>query len=150
MKLYLIFLSFLIVGFVDAQILPQALIANNNAYPSTISANASFDLLPIIENKNTKSPYPNIASNVTFSFTESTPFTIQFLVKGNGFSYINEAKTRINGNTGFIMAFAPTVNLNANFSNIFIGYRISPTSIDRVNNGTFTTEGSYSLPATFG
>jgi hypothetical protein len=150
MKLYLIFLSFLIVGFVDAQILPQALIANNNAYPSTISANASFDLLPIIENKNTKSPYPNIVSNVTFSFTESTPFTIQFLVKGNGFSYINEAKMRINGNTGFILAFAPTINLNADFSNIFIGYRISPTSIDRVNNGMFTTEGSFSLPATFG
>jgi len=150
MKLYVIFLSFLIVGFVDAQILPQALIANNNAYKSTISANASFDLTPIIENKNTKSPYPNIASNVTFSFTESTPFTIQFLVKGNSFSYINEAKMRINGNTGFIMAFAPTVNLNANFSNIFIGYRISPTSIDRVNNGMFTTEGSFSLPATFG
>ena len=69
MKLYLFFLSFLIVGFVDAQILPQALIVNNNAYPSTISANASFDLLPTVQGIETKSPYPNIVSNVTFSFT---------------------------------------------------------------------------------
>ena len=150
MKLYLIFLSFLIVGFVDAQILPQALIVNNNAYPSTISANASFDLLPTVQGIETKSPYPNIVSNVTISFTESSPFSIQFLVKGKSFTIVYPKVTTRTFNTGFILGFATNNNLEDNNSNIFVGYRISPTSIVRVNNGMFTTEGSYSLPATFG
>jgi hypothetical protein len=150
MKLYLIFLSFLIVGFADAQILPQALIVNNNAYPTTISADASFDLLPTVQGLQTKSPYPNIVSNVSFSFTESSPFSIQFLVKGKSFTIVYPKVTTTTFNTGFILGFATNINLEENNSNIFVGYRISPTSIDRVNNGMFTTEGSYSLPATFG
>jgi hypothetical protein len=151
MKLYLVTLSFFLIGITHAQIMPQSFIANNNAYPTTISANASFDLLPIIENKNTKSPYPNIVSYVTFTFTESSSYSIQFLVKGKSFSYINEAKIRINGNTGSILTFAPTFNLNPDFSNIFFGYRISPTSIDRVNDGLISPQArSFSIPATFG
>ena len=80
MKWYLILLSFLIVGFVDAQILPQSLIANNNAYPiNTSGADVSFNLESAISTV-IATTYPAIKSNFSFNFSNTTPYTIQFLV----------------------------------------------------------------------
>ena len=80
MKLYLILLSFLIVGFVDAQILPQSLIANNNAYPiNTSGADVAFNLESAISTV-IATTYPAIKSNFSFNFSNTTPYTFQFLV----------------------------------------------------------------------
>ena len=150
MKLYLIILSLFFVEIVHSQVLPQALLVNNNAYPTTISANASFDLLPTVQDLQTKSPYPNIVSDFTFSFTESSAYTIQFLVKGKSFRIVYPKLTTLTFNTGAILSFAPSASLEENNSNIFVGYRISSASINRVNNMLFSSEGSFSIPATFG
>ena len=40
MKLYFIILSFFLVGYANAQIMPQTFISNNNAYPTSLGANA--------------------------------------------------------------------------------------------------------------
>ena len=79
MKPFLIVVSFFVVGISNAQIMPMPLIANNNAYPATISANTSFD----IESATTGLPantYPAIKSNFSFNFTQATPYTFQFTV----------------------------------------------------------------------
>lgn len=79
MKLYLSIASFFVVGISNAQIMPMPLIANNNAYPATISANTSFD----IESATTglaANTYPAIKSNFSFNFTHTTPYTFQFTV----------------------------------------------------------------------
>ena len=80
MKLYLIFLSFLIVEFVDAQIMPQSFIVNNNAYPiNTSGADISFNFESAISTV-IATTYPAIKSNFSFNFSNTTPYTIQFLV----------------------------------------------------------------------
>jgi hypothetical protein len=80
MKLYLILLSFLIVGFVDAQIMPQSFIVNNNAYPiNTSGADVSFNLESAISTV-IATTYPAIKSNFSFNFSNTTPYTFQFLV----------------------------------------------------------------------
>ena len=80
MKLYLILLSFLIVGFVDAQIMPQSFIVNNNAYPISISgADVAFNFESAISTV-IATTYPAIKSNFSFNFSNTTPYTIQFLV----------------------------------------------------------------------
>lgn len=150
MKLYLIIFSLFFFEIIDAQVLPQALLVNNNAYPTTISTDASFDFLPTVQSLTTKSPYPNIVSDFTFIFNEINPYTIQFLVKGKSLSIIRPKLSTLTLNTGFILGFATSANLEDNNSNIFIGYRISPTSINRVNNMVVSSEGSFPLPATFG
>ena len=80
MKLYLILLSFLIVGFVDAQIMPQSFIINNNAYPiNTSGADVAFNFESAISTV-IATTYPAIKSNFSFNFSNTTPYTIQFLV----------------------------------------------------------------------
>ena len=73
MKLYLILLSFLIVGFVDAQIMPQSFIVNNNAYPiNTSGADVAFNFESAISTV-IATTYPAIKSNFSFNFSNTTP-----------------------------------------------------------------------------
>ena len=134
MKLYFIIVSFLVVGFSNAQVLPQALIVNNNAYPTTISAKASFDLLPVSKNISTNGPFPSIVSDFTYSFNQNTPYTIQFLVKGKSYSSINYS---------FVLSFAANANLTSDNSNFFINYYIAPGEIHRYNSPSF--ESNYMI-----
>jgi hypothetical protein len=142
MKFYLILLSFLMFGFANAQVLPQGLIVNNNAYQTTISANASFDLTPSEIDYSKSQNYAHILSDFTFSFNENTPYTIQFLVKAK-----NNPREALDisfaADQGIFLAFATDANLKADYSNLFIGYTILagniqssiyPGSIQRVAN----------------
>jgi len=79
MKLYFIILSFFIVGYANAQIIQQSFIANGNAYPTSIGANASFDIESVTSGL-AANTYPAIKSDFSFNFTNTTPYTIQFWV----------------------------------------------------------------------
>lgn len=79
MKFYLIILSFFLVGYSNAQIMPLPFIANNNAYPTSIEANASFDIESATSGLAANS-YPAYKSDFSFTFTNTTPYTIQFWV----------------------------------------------------------------------
>ncbi len=80
MKLLFILMSMLIGVFSNAQvILPQALIANNNVYPATISANTSFSIESVTSGL-TENTYPAIKSEFSWSFNNTTAYTIQFWV----------------------------------------------------------------------
>lgn len=79
MKLYFIFLSFFVVVYASAQIMPQTFIANNNAYPTSLGANASFDIESATSGLAANS-YPAIKSDFSFTFTNTTPYTIQFWI----------------------------------------------------------------------
>ena len=80
MKIYFIIVSFLIVYTLNAQaVLPHALLINNNAYPSTITANTSFNFESAVSGL-TANTYPAIKSDFSFNFTYETPYTIQFWV----------------------------------------------------------------------
>ena len=80
MKLYCIILSFFLVAFANAQIMPQTFIANNNAYPATISSNTSLSIQSNIYPVLTSGYYPAIKSDFSFNFSNTTPYTIQFMV----------------------------------------------------------------------
>jgi hypothetical protein len=80
MKLYFLIVSFFVVRLLNAQaILPHALLINNNAYPSTITANTSFDFESAVSGLPANT-YPAIKSDFSFNFTDATPYTIQFWV----------------------------------------------------------------------
>ena len=79
MKLYFIILSFFVVVYASAQIMPQTFIANNNAYPTSLGANASFDIESATSGLAANS-YPAIKSDFSFTFTNTTPYTIQFWI----------------------------------------------------------------------
>jgi hypothetical protein len=86
MKLYLIILSFFVVVLSNAQILPQQFIANNNAYPTTFSSNTSLSLQSVIFASTLNNPA--FKSNFSFNFSNTTPYTMQFMVnkKYNAYS----------------------------------------------------------------
>jgi len=79
MKLYFIILSFFLLGYANAQIMPLPFIANGNAYPTSIGANASFDIESVTSGL-AANTYPAIKSDFSFNFTNTTPYTIQFWV----------------------------------------------------------------------
>jgi len=79
MKLYFIILGFFLVGYTNAQIMPLPFIANGNAYPTSIGANASFDIESATSGL-AANTYPAIKSDFSFNFTNTTPYTIQFWV----------------------------------------------------------------------
>ena len=80
MKLYLVVLSFFSIGVTHGQIMPQSFIANNNAYPiNTSGADVSFDLESAISTV-IATTYPAIKSDFSFNFSNTTPYTIQFLL----------------------------------------------------------------------
>jgi len=79
MKLYFIILSFFLVGYANAQIMPLPFIANGNAYPTSIGANASFDIESVTSGL-AANTYPAIKSDFSFNFTNTTPYTFQFTV----------------------------------------------------------------------
>ena len=80
MKIYFTIVGFLIVYFLNAQaVLPHALLINNNAYPSTITANTSFNFESAVSGLPANT-YPAIKSDFSFNFTDETPYTIQFWV----------------------------------------------------------------------
>ena len=63
MKLYFIIVSFFIVSLLNAQaILPHALLINNNAYPSTITANTASWLTAVYQ-YDTQTSTMKIATN---------------------------------------------------------------------------------------
>ena len=86
MKLYFIIVSLLVVGFSNAQVLPQALIVNNNAYPTTFSSNTSLSFQSV--NYPATLTNPALKSNFSFNFSNTTPYTMQFMVskKFNAYS----------------------------------------------------------------
>ena len=67
MKLYFIIVSLLVVGFSNAQVLPQALIVNNNAYPTTFSSNTSLSFQSV--NYPATLTNPALKSNFSFNFS---------------------------------------------------------------------------------
>jgi len=79
MKLYFIILSFFLLGYANAQIMPLPFIANGNAYPTSIGAIASFDIESATSGLATNT-YPAIKSDFSFNFTNTTPYTFQFWV----------------------------------------------------------------------
>jgi len=79
MKLHFTIFSFFIVYFSNAQFIPQALIANNNAYPATISSNTSLSIQSITSPV-ASGYHPAIKSDFSFNFSNTTPYTIQFMV----------------------------------------------------------------------
>ena len=79
MKLYFIILSFFLVGYANAQIMPLPFISNSNAYPTSLGANASFDIESATSGL-AANTYPAIKSDFSFNFTNTTPYTIQFWV----------------------------------------------------------------------
>lgn len=79
MKLYFIILSFFLVGYANAQIMPLPFISNSNAYPTSLGANASFDIESATSGL-AANTYPAIKSDFSFTFTNTTPYTIQFWV----------------------------------------------------------------------
>jgi len=87
MKLFFSILSFFIVGFSNAQIMPLPLIANNNSYPTAINADASMDFKSMTYGQE-PGTHPAIKSDFTFNFSNTTPYSIQFIFNKsfNGFS----------------------------------------------------------------
>ena len=80
MKLLFILMSMFIGVFSNAQvILPQAFFANGNVYPATISANTSFSIESATSGL-TVNTYPAIKSEFSWSFNNTTAYTIQFWV----------------------------------------------------------------------
>ena len=79
MKLLFILMSMFIGVFSNAQvILPQALFANNNVYPATISANTSFSIESATSGL-TLNTYPAIKSEFSWSFNNE----FGFIIRGN-------------------------------------------------------------------
>ena len=72
-------LSLLFNNIAIGQFMPQGLIHNNNAYPTTIGANASFKIESATSGLAINT-YPAIKSDFSFNFTNTTPYTIQFWV----------------------------------------------------------------------
>jgi hypothetical protein len=89
MKILLSTVSFFIVGFLNAQIMPLPLITNHNSYPTTINADASFDIESATSGLATNT-YPAIKSDFTFNFTNTTPYTIQYIFN----KVVNTSSTR--------------------------------------------------------
>jgi len=80
MKLFFILMSMFIGVFSNAQvILPQALFANSNVYPATISANTSFSIESATSGL-TENTYPAIKSEFSWSFNSTSAYSIQFWV----------------------------------------------------------------------
>ena len=79
MKLYFIILNLFVSIFSFAQIMPVPLIVNNNAYPTTISANTSFNIESSTSGLNSNQ-YPAIISDFSWNFNSNSPYTIQFWV----------------------------------------------------------------------
>ena len=79
MKLYFIILNLFVSISSFAQIMPVPFIVNNNAYPTTISANTSFNIESATSGLNTNQ-YPAIISDFSWSFNSNSPYTIQFWV----------------------------------------------------------------------
>ena len=79
MKSYFIILNLFVSIFSFAQIMPVPFIANNNAYPTTISANTSFNIESSTSGLNSNQ-YPAIISDFSWNFNSNSPYTIQFWV----------------------------------------------------------------------
>ena len=79
MKLYFIILNLFVSIFSFAQIMHVPLIVNNNAYPTTISANTSFNIESSTSGLNSNQ-YPAIISDFSWNFNSNSPYTIQFWV----------------------------------------------------------------------
>lgn len=89
MKILLSTVSFFIVGFLNGQIMPLPLITNHNSYPTTINADASFNIESATSGLATNT-YPAIKSDFTFNFTNTTPYTIQYIFN----KVVNTSSTR--------------------------------------------------------
>jgi len=89
MKILLSTLNFFIVVFLNAQIMPLPFITNNNSYSTTINADASFDIESATSGL-AANTYPAIKTDFTFNFTNSTPYTIQYIFN----KVVNTSTTR--------------------------------------------------------
>ena len=152
MKLYFIILSFFIVGYASAQIMPPTFIANNNTYPASISSNTSFAIQSVTSGL-TANSYPAIKSEFSWTFNNTTPYTIQFMVTKtgqtttnggfigfttavNGLSYSSSMFYEFNGGN-VLRNFVNTDYLNDNipFSNTLLGSSTG-TQITTTYDGT--------------
>lgn len=109
MKLYLIILSFFVVELSNAQILPQQFIANNNAYPTTFSSNTSLSFQSV--NYPATLTNPALKSNFSFNFSNTTPYTMQFMVSkkfnaySSGFIGFTTAEDGLSYSTGCFLFY---------------------------------------------
>ena len=109
MKLYFIIVSLLVVGFSNAQVLPQALIVNNNAYPTTFSSNTSLSFQSV--NYPATLTNPALKSNFSFNFSNTTPYTMQFMVSkkfnaySSGFIGFTTAEDGLSYSTGCFLFY---------------------------------------------
>jgi hypothetical protein len=152
MKFHLFVLSFFIVGYSNAQIMPPTFIANNNTYPASISSNTSFAIQSVTSGLTTNS-YPAIKSEFSWTFNNTTPYTIQFMVTKtgqtttnggfigfttavNGLSYSSSMFYEFNGGN-VLRNFVNTDYLNDNipFSNTLLGSSTG-TQITTTYDGT--------------
>ena len=152
MKFHLFILSFIIVGYSNAQIMPPTFIANNNTYPASISSNTSFAIQSATSGL-TSNSYPAIKSEFSWTFNNTTPYTIQFMVTKtgqtttnggfigfttavNGLSYSSSMFYEFNGGN-VLRNFVNTDYLNDNipFSNTLLGSSTG-TQITTTYDGT--------------
>lgn len=121
MKLYFIILSFFLLGYANAQIMPLPFISNNNAYPTSLGANASFDIESATSGLATNT-YPAIKSDFSFTFTNTTPYTIQFWVAkkvsntaSRGFIGFTTAADGLSYSTGSVLFYEFSGSILRNF-----------------------------------
>jgi hypothetical protein len=102
-------LSFFVVGLSNAQILPQQFIANNNAYPTTFSSNTSLSFQSV--NYPATLTNPALKSNFSFNFSNTTPYTMQFMVSkkfnaySSGFIGFTTAEDGLSYSTGCFLFY---------------------------------------------
>jgi hypothetical protein len=150
MKLYIILLSFLLFGFANAQVLPQGLIVNNNAYQTTTGANASISFFsPIYTLASGK--HPAIISDYSFNFSNTTPYTIQFIFNksyngysGRGFIGFTNASDGLSYSPECFMFYEFDVNIK-----YFINYKYNEPDILYSSQVPFPTYRNFQITTTY-
>jgi hypothetical protein len=150
MKLYLILLSFLMFGFANTQVLPQGLIVNNNAYQTTIGANASINFYsPWFNLESGK--YPAIISDYSFNFSNTTPYTIQFIFNksynwysGRGFIGFTNASDGLSYSPESFMFYEFDGSIK-----YFIAYKYNAPDINYTSQYAFPTGRNFQITTTY-
>jgi len=141
-------LSLLFNNIAVGQFMPQGLIHNNNAYPTSIGANASFDIESATSGLATNT-YPAIKSDFSFNFTNTTPYTIQFWVlkkvqntTSRGFIGFTTAADGLSYSTGSVLFYEFSGSILRNFvKNDYLN--------DNITLAGFTLNTLYQITTTY-
>ena len=151
MKLSFSILSFFIVFFSNAQIMPLPLIANNNAYPTTINADASMDFKSMTYGQESGT-HPAIKTDFTFNFSNTTPYSIQYIFNksfngysGMGFIGFTNAADGLSYSPGSFMFYQFD---NGSIRN-YIANEYNGGNIIYNNDIGFSLETSYQITTTY-